>query len=333
MFLFLAVLYLGLCIRLTLGDIWSSNSNRILPQHEITKQGIMKIVASGMQLALDHCQEQFKWDQWNCPRSSFSIRGLQPTNREVAFVRAIIAAGIVYSVTKSCSRGELDCDCVRNQRGYIAEPDGDLFVWDSCNDNVDIGISVAASVMDPENNITDLHEYINLHNNAVGREAVRDCLETRCKCHGLSGSCATKVCWKEMSSFSKIATNLRTWYDRAIRMDYGDGIWSNAAERVKLKMDTVSMRQLVFSRSSPDYCRERRSLGWPGTKGRMCSRTKEINTSLRERRSCKTLCRACGYRVAKKVLTSTYQCNCTFHWCCHVNCEICKSNRVQYHCA
>ncbi|KAJ4438248.1 hypothetical protein ANN_14187 [Periplaneta americana] len=103
-----------------------------------------------------------------------------------------------------------------------------------------------------------------------------------------------------MSSFSKIATNLRTWYDRAIRMDYGDGIWSNAAERVKLKMDTVSMRQLVFSRSSPDYCRERRSLGWPGTKGRMCSRTKEINTSLRERRSCKTLCRACGYRVAKK---------------------------------
>lgn len=39
----------------------------------------------------------------------------------------------------------------------------------------------------------------------------------KCKCHGVSGSCSMKTCWKKMADFNATATLLRQKYNQAIR--------------------------------------------------------------------------------------------------------------------
>lgn len=39
----------------------------------------------------------------------------------------------------------------------------------------------------------------------------------KCKCHGVSGSCSMKTCWKKLSEFNATATLLRQKYNEAIR--------------------------------------------------------------------------------------------------------------------
>ena len=56
-------------------------------------------------------------------------------NKETAFVHAITAAGVVYEVTRSCSRGELkECNCARKERTATTPEKG--FAWGGCSENV-----------------------------------------------------------------------------------------------------------------------------------------------------------------------------------------------------
>lgn len=72
--------------------------------------------------------------------------------------------------------------------------------------------------------------------------------------------------------------------------------------------------------------------GWAGTSGRVCSRAKRPNVSTSERRSCRKLCRSCGYKVKHKEVTVTWHCNCSFEWCCKVNCDECTKVVEQHFC-
>lgn len=42
-------------------------------------------------------------------------------------------------------------------------------------------------------------------------------MKDKCKCHGVSGSCSMKTCWKKLSDFNATATLLRQKYNQAIR--------------------------------------------------------------------------------------------------------------------
>lgn len=44
---------------------------------------------------------------------------------------------------------------------------------------------------------------------------VKASLQTECKCHGVSGSCTMKTCWKSLPPFSKVGEALMKKYDRA----------------------------------------------------------------------------------------------------------------------
>ena len=51
-------------------------------------------------------------------------------------------------------------------------------------------------------------------------EAVRRNLEFSCKCHGVSGSCTTKICWRKLKPFSAVGRSLYKNFEYALRVRY-----------------------------------------------------------------------------------------------------------------
>lgn len=59
---------------------------------------------------------------------------------------------------------------------------------------------------------------MNLHNNRVGRKAVSGSLHRECKCHGVSGSCVMKTCWKVVPKLEEVGLLLRKKYLAAAKV-------------------------------------------------------------------------------------------------------------------
>lgn len=94
-----------------------------------------------------------------------------------------------------------------------------------------------------------------------------------------------------------------------------------------------STSRLIYSEESPDYCTANATLASRGTLGRTCSRRKGPEVGNEERKSCRNLCKKCGYRVKKSRKRVIKTCNCKFKWCCQVECESCAKEEVTLTCA
>lgn len=123
-------------------------------------------------------------------------------------------------------------------------------------------------------------------------QAVKLSLLTECKCHGISGSCTMKTCWKTLPPFRQIGDNLMKKYYRA-RLVVGNpptlsprGIDIAAATSKKSKRMRLILKKgktpakkaprksdLVFLQMSPNYCEKDLTAGSLGTVGRSCNRT------------------------------------------------------------
>lgn len=89
--------------------------------------------------------------------------------RETAFVYAITAAGVVYTVTQACSMGNLlQCTCDNPLRD--TSTDGH-WEWGGCGDDVRYGYLKSKDFMDarPKRRKGDITTQIRLHNNEAGR--------------------------------------------------------------------------------------------------------------------------------------------------------------------
>jgi len=77
--------------------------------------------------------------------------------------------------------------------------------WTGCSDNVIFGYKLSKKFIDSDENQNNLNEIekavMNIHNNEVGRRIILKNMKQVCKCHGVSGSCSIKVCWKVMPEF------------------------------------------------------------------------------------------------------------------------------------
>lgn len=151
-------------------------------------------------------------------------------------------------------------------------------------------------------------------------------MEIICKCLGVSGSCQTKICFRRLSDFVKVAKHLRKRYEKSILVvNKNKKDKANRNKRIlkpKRGRQRYSTRDLIALINSPKYCVKNIRKGSYGTKGRICNPKKR-----RGKGSCKYLCCDRGYRT--KTVVKKQRCGCQYVWCCYVKCKTCTvSERV-----
>lgn len=152
-----------------------------------------------------------------------------------------------------------------------------------------------------------------------------------CKCHGVSGSCTVRVCWRTMPKMEIVASILRKKFDNAVKVRLNKNktkLTRTPRPRRGRKRNTNNKRppsaSLVYAAVSPDFCRADKKYGVLGTVGRTCSKS-SIGTD-----SCPMLCCGRGYNTVNRV--SDVKCNCAFIWCCQVKCDLCKEEWIEHTC-
>lgn len=158
---------------------------------------------------------------------------------------------------------------------------------------------------------------------------MKDSLLTECKCHGVSGSCTMKTCWKTLPLFRQIGNHLMKKYHSAKEVVVIRGTRARRPLFLKLRRSKrphrkPRRRDLVFLQKSPNYCETDISKGSLGTSGRKCNRTSKGTDG------CDLLCCGRGYNTHQ--FMRTWQCHCKFHWCCYVQCSACTERVEEYTC-
>uniref|UniRef100_A0A3P8UGU5 Protein Wnt n=1 Tax=Amphiprion percula TaxID=161767 RepID=A0A3P8UGU5_AMPPE len=279
------------------------------------KPFLLPSVQDGARLAVAECRSQFRHERWNCSTSEEPpVFGHELTSgtKETAFIYAVMAAGLVHAVTRSCSQGNMtECGCDARLRGGSSAVEG--WHWGGCSDHIQYGtwFSPAAAT---------LHT-MNQHNSEAGRQAVDRTMSTDCRCHGISGSCAVKTCWRTMAAFERVGSYLKDRYLDSIQVSDRSRRKTRRKEQRRLPVDK---HQLIFLNKSPNYCLEDRRRGVAGTRGRRCNRTSSGPDG------CNLLC--CGRGYNTHVVRHVQRCECKFVWCCYVRCRRCESMNDMHTC-
>lgn len=347
----LVAVYLLLITPIT-GSWWASGSQVVMDPIMICKKSrklrgrmaeicknepaLLKEISKGVQMGTKECQFQFRNRRWNCTTARKSLKKvLMRDSRETGFVNAITAAGVTYAVTRACTMGDLvECSCDKTAKGPNqlgrsldvklpgAVGDGE-WEWGGCGDNVNFGYRKSKDFMDARyRKRSDIKTLVKIHNNDAGRLAVKNHMRTECKCHGLSGSCTLRTCWRKMPPFREVGNRLKEKFDGAAKVIAGNDGHSFMPDDRTIK--TPTRTDLVYSEDSADFCKPNRRTGSLGTQGRVCNATSQGVDG------CELLCCSRGYttrQVKEKV-----NCKCTFRWCCEVTCSVCTERRVIHTC-
>ncbi|KRZ28595.1 Protein Wnt-4a [Trichinella pseudospiralis] len=158
---------------------------------------------------------------------------------------------------------------------------------------------------------------MNHHNYRVGRNIINHMLELKCKCHGVSGSCNLKTCWKVLPPLMQVGEMLKKKYSRAteVRWLSGGNSARYSVEPYAL-VGRVTEDDLVYIRKSPDYCTEDPRVGSIGTQGRTCNATEQSSAG------CDSMCCGRGHEIVFEYVISN--CRCRYVHCCYVECDRCR---------
>ncbi|PIK51464.1 hypothetical protein BSL78_11638 [Apostichopus japonicus] len=238
--------------------------------------------------------------------------------RETAFIYAITTAAVTHSVARACSEGSIStCSCADRNKG----PSGDDWEWGGCSDNAVYGHRFARKFVDSGERGKDSRNLMNIHNNEAGRRMVEHNTIKQCKCHGMSGSCELKTCWKQTPQFRDVANKLVEKYNDAMQVrprNSNSGQLETVSNHVNVRgRNSPASQELIYLERSPDFCTPDASVGSAGTRGRYCNKTSTGYDG------CDSMCCGRGYNVSLK--ESVEWCNCTFHWCCFVKCRKCHT--------
>ncbi|KAG9350171.1 hypothetical protein JZ751_026524 [Albula glossodonta] len=278
--------------------------------------GLAETLRESVRLSLLECRYQFRNERWNCSldgRGSLLKRGF----KETAFLLAVSSAALTHALAKACSSGRMErCTCDDSPDLQHRE----AWQWGICGDNLKYSTKFLKNFLGQKRVSKDLRAQIDSHNINVGVRAVKSGLKTTCKCHGVSGSCAVRTCWKQLSPFHDTGRLLKFRYDSAVRVLSVTNAATGEAELAGPRRHGHSPRptDLVYLEDSPSFCRPSRYS--PGTAGRPCAKDT----------SCQNLCCGRGYNTALR--HTTLSCHCQVRWCCHVECQTCLREEEVYTC-
>uniref|UniRef100_A0A6I8PH40 Protein Wnt n=1 Tax=Ornithorhynchus anatinus TaxID=9258 RepID=A0A6I8PH40_ORNAN len=284
--------------------------------------GVAETLMEAVTMSALECQYQFRFERWNCTlegryRASLLRRGF----KETAFLFAISSAGLTHALAKACSAGRLErCTCDE-------APDlenREAWQWGGCGDNLKYGAKFVKDFLGKKAN-KDLRARVDFHNNLVGMKVIKAGVETTCKCHGVSGSCTVRTCWRQLAPFHEIGKVLKQRYEMSLKV-------GSATNEAAGEEDLAPSRKaaaghgdqiprttdLVYLDDSPSFCAAGRFS--PGTAGRKCYKDK----------NCESICCGRGHNTQSRVVTRP--CQCQVRWCCYVECKQCTQREEVYTC-
>ncbi|XP_046872254.1 protein Wnt-16 [Hypomesus transpacificus] len=294
------------------------------------KPYLLPSIKDGARLGITECQTQFKHERWNCSTTKqLSVFGYELTSgtKETAFIYAVMAAGLVHAVTRSCSAGNMtECGCDASLQGTGSPTEG--WHWGGCSDHAQYGTWFSRKFIDNAvHNVSakggDALLTMNQHNSEAGRQAIAKTMSTDCRCHGVSGSCAVKTCWRTMAPFERVGNFLKESYEGSVQVLDRSKRKVRRKEKEQRRLP-IRRDELIFLNKSPNYCVEDRRWGVAGTRGRRCNRTSAGPDG------CNLLC--CGRGYNTHVVRHVERCECKFVWCCYVRCRRCESMNDMHTC-
>ena len=166
-------------------------------------------------------------------------------------------------------------------------------------------------------------------------QVVQDEVKTKCRCHGLSGSCTIKTCWNEAPTASVIATILKEKYDSAqqVQVDIPNFGGQPTLRYLSKEQDHLQpqLTELVYLQQSTDLCLTKANY----TQGKVClpqamADQEGLNQEQSNLTPCESLCCSGQHYTTYGHRNST--CDCVFLWCCEVHCRTCVESFVEYRC-
>ncbi|VDP07216.1 unnamed protein product [Soboliphyme baturini] len=234
--------------------------------------------------------------------------------KEAAFLVALSSAGAAWSVARACAEGRLaSCSCNIDQ--HVSNQ---AWQWGGCSYSVKFGLITSRKLLTPKHSSKthDLMRKTYRHNLKAGRVAVKRTLRKTCKCHGMSGSCQIKTCWKTTADLRNIGTHLWRKMQTARFL-----LQNNSPNDSRHVVQKIRSSELVYFEQSPSFCDRIDAIKTLGTSGRTCN----IRNETKSVGDCDLLCCGRGYYQYRE--TSIENCRCKFQWCCYVTCEKCRRTK------
>lgn len=308
----------------------------------LSEPAVIHTIVHGMRTTVKHCLSLFEWERWQCDLLQDRTKLLRKVYRETAFVYALTAAGMAHSVAQGCRLGRLSrrCSCAKAADSSSGS-DELVWKWAGCGDNRPFAAKFSRRLLSRPNSFRrprTLRKPVDMHNIAVGIRVLKHGSRQVCKCHGVSGSCSVKTCWRELAPFPEVALRLKRKYETAVspqlenkpafaatdvvsRPRKGPPAGPTATTQrpkwlaaVTAELRRLGRDRLVFLENWPSFCEPNVMTG------RRC----------RDQVHCDQVC--CDRRHTAFTEVVIEACNCTMQWCCQLKCRTCKENRVGHVC-
>ncbi|MFT7812588.1 protein Wnt-16-like [Arapaima gigas] len=261
------------------------------------KPHLMASVKDGARLGVTECHAQFRHERWNCSTTRDpTVFGYELSSGcAVQLLSCSTAASRTGPPVSSCSA------CVSRTQAAPRSPSSDLYPVrsETCSRRfVDYASRNGSAAKGGDALLA-----MNQHNSEAGRQAVAKSMLTDCRCHGVSGSCAVKTCWRTLAPFDRVGRLLKERYESSVQVTDRSKRKVRRKDKDRRRVP-VGKEELIFLNKSPNYCVEDRRRGVAGTRGRRCNRTSAGPDG------CNLLC--CGRGYNTHVVRRVERCECKF---------------------